>query len=80
LVREFADDDIDIAVARRMLAVSRSSYYDCSAGLASRTGDEYLLKLIEQMYADRETYCSPLVHAELRLGLGLPVNSSGSPR
>ena len=32
-------------------------------------------KLIEQIHADsRETYGSPRVHAELTLGLGLPVN------
>jgi putative transposase len=34
-----------------------------------------LLKLIEQIHTDfRHTYGSPRVHAELTLGLGLPVN------
>ncbi|MEU3626910.1 IS3 family transposase [Amycolatopsis coloradensis] len=34
-----------------------------------------LLKYIEQIHADsRGTYGSPRVHAELTLGLGLPVN------
>jgi putative transposase len=37
--------------------------------------NELLLKQIEQIHVDsRETYGSPRVHAELTLGLGLPVN------
>jgi putative transposase len=64
-------------VACRVLAVSRSGYYDWHGRPASPRAqeDEYLLKLIEQVHTDsRETYGSPRVHAELRLGLGLPVN------
>ncbi len=64
-------------MACRVLKVSRSGYYDWLGRPASpRTQeDQYLLKLIEQIHADsRETYGSPRVQAELRLGLGLPVN------
>ena len=64
-------------MACRVLAVSRSGYYDWLGRPASPRAqeDEYLLKLIEQVHADsRETYGSPRVHAELRLGLGLSVN------
>jgi putative transposase len=64
-------------VACRVLAVSRSGYYDWLGRPATPRAqeDEYLLKLIEQIHTDsRETYGSPRVHAELRLGLGLPVN------
>ncbi len=64
-------------MACRVLAVSRSGYYDWLGRPASprQQEDEYLLKLIEQIHTDsRPTYGSPRVHAELRLGLGLPVN------
>ncbi|HEV7829142.1 MAG TPA: IS3 family transposase [Pseudonocardiaceae bacterium] len=77
LVRELADDDKDVAVACRVSAVSRSGYYDWLGRPASLRAqeEEYLLKLIEQVHADsRETYGSPRVHAELRLGLGLSVS------
>ena len=71
------DDEIDVAVACRVLAVSRSGYDDWLGRPASLRAqeDEYLLKLIEQIHTDsRHTYGSPRVHAELRLGMGLPVN------
>lgn len=64
-------------MACRVLAVSRSGYSDWLGRPASprEQEDEYLLKLIEQIHADsRHTYGSPRVHAELTLGLGLPVN------
>lgn len=64
-------------MACRVLKVSRSGYYDWFGRPASPRAqeDEYLLKLIEQIHADsRETYGSPRVHAELTLGMGLPVN------
>ncbi len=60
-----------------MLEVSRSGYYDwCSRPDSPRHQEnELLLKHIKQIHADsRETYGSPRVHAELTLGLGLPVN------
>jgi putative transposase len=72
-----ADDGIDVAVACRVLNVSRSGYYDWVGRPASarQQENEDLLKLIEQVHRDsRGTYGSPRVHAELTLGLGLPVN------
>jgi putative transposase len=80
LVRELADDpdiDVDVAVACRVLGVSRSGYYGWSSRPASpRTQEnELLLKHIEKIHEDsRRTYGSPRVHAELRLEYGLPVN------
>jgi putative transposase len=64
-------------VACRVLAVSRSGYYDWLGRPASsrEQEDELLLKQIKQIHAEsRQTYGSPRVHAELTLGLGLPVN------
>jgi putative transposase len=69
--------DIDVALACRVLNVSRSSYYDWRGRPASPRAqeNEYLLKHIEKVHAEsRGTYGSPRVHAELTLGLGLPVN------
>ena len=64
-------------MACRVLNVSRSGYYDWLGRLASprQQENELLLKHIRQIHADsRDTYGSPRVHAELTLGLGLPVN------
>jgi putative transposase len=64
-------------VACRVLAVSRSGYYDWLGRPASlrHQENELLLKQIEQIHIDsRHTYGSPRVHAELTLGLGLSVN------
>jgi putative transposase len=64
-------------VACRVLNVSRSGYYDWLGRPASprQQENEYLVKLIEKIHHDsRNTYGSPRVHAELVLGLGLPVN------
>ena len=64
-------------MACRVLAVSRSGYYDWLGRPVSVRSQEnaLLLKHIEQVHADsRETYGSPRVHAELTLGLGLSVN------
>jgi putative transposase len=77
LVRELADDAINVAVACRVLEVSRSGYYNwCSRPASPRDQEnELLLKHIARIHADsRETYASPRVHAELTLGLGLLVN------
>jgi putative transposase len=66
-----------VAVACRLLGVSRQGYYDwCSRPVSRRDEDnEVLLKQIEQVHADSGgTYGSPRVHAELVLGLGLEVN------
>jgi putative transposase len=57
--------------------VSRSGYYEWRDRPRSgrALADELLVKHIQQIHADsRGTYGSPRVHAELTLGLGLPVN------
>jgi putative transposase len=64
-------------VACRVLKVSRSGYYEwCSRPPSARDEEaELLLKHIRAIHADsRGTYGWPRVHAELTLGLGLPVN------
>jgi putative transposase len=64
-------------VACRVLNVSRTGYYDwLGRPDSARTQDnELLLKQIRQIHTEsRETYGSPRIHAELTLGLGLPVN------
>jgi putative transposase len=60
-----------------VLNVSRSGYYDWMGRPDSPRAQEnaLLLKQIRQIHTDsRGTYGSPRVHAELTLGLGLPVN------
>lgn len=77
LVRQLADDSLDVAVACRLLDVSRSGYYDWKdRPLSARdTANEILLKHIEQIHTEsRETYGSPRVHAELTMALGWKVN------
>jgi len=57
--------------------VSRSGYYEWLSRPESPRAQEnkLLLKQIRQIHEEsRETYGSPRVHAELVLGLGLPVN------
>jgi putative transposase len=64
-------------VACRVLNVSRSGYYEWLSRLDSprRQENELLLKHIQRIHAEsRGTYGSPRVHAELVLGLGMPVN------
>ena len=64
-------------MACRVLNVSRSGYYEWLSRLDSprRQENELLLKQIRQIHEEsRGTYGSPRVHAELVLGLGLPVN------
>jgi hypothetical protein len=76
LVRELAADNIDVAVACRVLNVSRSGYYEWLDRLDSPRRQENALPLrqIRQIHESRGTYGSARVHAELTLGLGLPVN------
>lgn len=78
LVHELADDGIDVAVACRLLNVSRSGYYDWQGRPASarEQGNTLLLKLIEEIHddPDMKTYGAPRVHAELVLEHGLIVN------
>ena len=60
-----------------MLNVSRSGYYEWLTRLDSPRAQEntLLLKHIEKVHSEsRGTYGAPRVHAELVLGLGLPVN------
>jgi len=59
------------------LNVSRSGYYEWLTRLDSPRAQEntLLLKHIEKVHSEsRGTYGAPRVHAELVLGLGLPVN------
>ena len=72
-----ADDGFDVAVACRLLRVSRSGYYEWRNRPASPRDqeNELLLKHITQIHKEsRETYGSPRIHAELTMGLGLAVN------
>ena len=71
MVRELADDGIDVAVACRVLEVSRSGYYEwrdrppCERDL----DDAWLANQVVDIHtASRGCYGSPRVHAELRLG------------
>jgi putative transposase len=64
-------------VTCRVLNVSRSGYYGWLGRLDSPRAqeNELLLKQIRPVHIEsRGTYGSPRVHAELTLGLGLPVS------
>jgi HTH-like domain len=68
---------MDVAVACRLLGVSRSGYYKWEGRpeSAREMRDKELLKLIERIHAEsRGSYGPPRVTAELRLGLGEQVN------
>ncbi|ABD11103.1 transposase [Frankia casuarinae] len=68
---------MDVAVACRVLGVSRSGYYDWIGRPPSLREQEntLLAKQIERIHLEsRGTYGWPRVHAELALGLGVPVN------
>ena len=68
---------MDVAVACRLLGVSRSGYYEWKGRpeSARESADKDLLKLIERIHAEsRGSYGSPRVAAELRLGIGMDVN------
>ncbi|MQA15598.1 MAG: IS3 family transposase, partial [Pseudonocardiaceae bacterium] len=74
---ELAADGIDVAVACRVLDVSRSGYYEWLARprSAREQENELLLKQIEAVHAESHgTYGWPRIHAELTLGLGWTVN------
>lgn len=76
LVAELAADGIDVAVACRMLKVSRSGYYDWRSRAPSERdlADAHLAHQVRQIHAmSRGTYGAPRVHAELRLGMGIRV-------
>jgi putative transposase len=64
-------------VACRVLGVRRQGSYEWCSGVKSPRVEEneLLVKHIERIHAEsRGTYGWPRVHAELTLGLGLPVN------
>ena len=71
-----ADQQIPVAVACRVLQVSTSGYYawrDRPVSPRERSNLE-LVEIIRDIHRDsRETYGSPRVHAELRLGQGIRV-------
>lgn len=76
LVCELAADGIDVAVACRMLGVSRSGYYEwLDRDLSTRDlEDAYLGNTIVDIHTmSRGSYGTPRIHAELRLGMGLRV-------
>jgi putative transposase len=76
LVRELAADGYDVAVACRVLEVSRSGYYEWRRRGASMrdVDDAHLLDTIIDVHtAARGTYGARRVHAELRLGRELTV-------
>jgi putative transposase len=73
LVQELSCEKIDVAVACRILKVSRSGYYEwLSRPVSERDWDDaHLLDEIKDVHvASRATYGAPRVHAELKLGRG----------
>ncbi len=76
LVHELAVDGFSVAVACRVLGVSRSGYYDWRDRPPSlrAADDAALTATIGNVHqASRGCYGAARVHAELRLGLGLAV-------
>lgn len=76
LVQELADDGIDVAVACRMLEVSRSGYYEWRDRPPSARDleDAYLANTVIDIHdMSRGSYGAPRMHAELRLELGVRV-------
>jgi putative transposase len=73
VVRDLAADGVDVAVACRVLDVSRSGFYDWLhrqiRPSARAAADAVLTGTIAEIHdASRGCYGSPRVHAELRLG------------
>jgi hypothetical protein len=77
LVRELADDGVPVAVACRVLNISRSGFCDWLGRPEPlrELRNRELMKIIREIHAgSRGSYGSPRVHAELRLGKGMQVN------
>nr|WP_233616090.1 IS3 family transposase [Actinomadura harenae] len=77
LVRELAADAVPVAVACRVLGVSRSGYADWlgrPASVRQQRNDDLLKQIREVQVESRGSYGSPRVHAELTLGRGEVVN------
>ncbi|WP_141578794.1 IS3 family transposase [Actinomadura sp. WMMA1423] len=77
LVRELAENDIPVAVACRVLGVSRSGYSDWIGRPASirEQHNTELVKMIKEIHEESsQSYGSPRVHAELTLGRGERVS------
>ncbi|WP_231404488.1 IS3 family transposase [Actinomadura viridis] len=77
MVRELAENDIPVAVACRVLGVSRSGYSDWLGRPASirEQRNAELVKMIREIHEEsRRSYGSPRVHAELTLGRGEQVS------
>ncbi len=76
LVLELAADGIPVAVTCRVLNVARSTFYEAKTRppSAREVADRQLTAMITDVHQmSRGSYGAPRVHAELRLGLGLPV-------
>ncbi|HEY1133714.1 MAG TPA: IS3 family transposase [Nocardioides sp.] len=76
LVQELAADGIDVAVACRVLKVSRSGFYEWRDRPPSARDleDAYLANTVVEVHAmSRGSYGTPRIHAELRLAMGLRV-------
>jgi len=74
VVAELAADRIPVAVACRVLGVSRAGYHEwCRRGPSRRAvADEALTEMIREVHRmSRGTYGAPRVHAELRLAAGV---------
>ena len=74
LVCELAADGVPVAVACRVLRLSRAAYYDhlTRPPSAREQADAVLSVTIAEVHArSRGTYGAPRVHADLRLGLGV---------
>jgi len=71
-----AADGFPVAVTCRVLDLPRSTFYDARRRprSAREVADEQLSELIGDVHEmSRGSYGAPRVHAELRLGMGLPI-------
>jgi putative transposase len=75
-VAQISADGYPVRVVCRVLKVSPSSYYEWRSRPPSQRDveDAYLIEQIRDVHVkSRQTYGSPRVHAELRLGLGKKI-------